>query len=305
MVSDDARFTAWPAATPRRWAAAAGESPAERLGRPSDGAVAAQELQLVEAYCAEVELLLASAPDGSAFFNQCSALDQRWLDACFTLRYGALTADPMQAFRQPPSGGVVRPPAAVAGGAGGAVAAQTSGPMLGGRAGDLVQRHLRLLEGASPWASAPSRPPPPPGRGASGGGGGGGWRSGGAWGHGWPAPSLAAPGGGGWDAPRGREAYGYGGWPPHTGHAPPEPLPAPWGRAPCSGGWPAAAQQPPQPPQKRDVSPPPRAELGAGVLPRPGAASGPGAAAAGAAAGPVVAPWPCRSVAPAAAASHF
>merc|ERR1719201_607306 len=71
----------------------------------------AAERSLLESYCAELERTLATATDEILFYEKAAALDQRCLESLFAQRFGAATADPMQALRMPPSAGVVHPAA--------------------------------------------------------------------------------------------------------------------------------------------------------------------------------------------------
>lgn len=110
-----------------------------------------QDRHLLEAYCADMERILSQAPDASTFQERAGAADARYLDAWFAHRYGSAHADPMQAFRRAPVGGVVRPLAAAPGAAHHpGRSTSPSSAAWASRASELYQRHAWLLEGC-PW----------------------------------------------------------------------------------------------------------------------------------------------------------
>merc|ERR1712129_407664 len=75
----------------------------------SDIAMELAERALLESYCAELERVLAASTDELVFYEKAAALDQRCLENLFAQRFGAASADPLQALRQPPVAGIVHP----------------------------------------------------------------------------------------------------------------------------------------------------------------------------------------------------
>eukprot|EP00929_Paragymnodinium_shiwhaense_P053994 TRINITY_DN27065_c0_g1_i4.p1 TRINITY_DN27065_c0_g1~~TRINITY_DN27065_c0_g1_i4.p1 ORF type:complete len:236 (+),score=16.03 TRINITY_DN27065_c0_g1_i4:64-708(+) len=94
--------------------------------------------EFVDAYCTDLGALIAAVPDENAFLERIAVLDAMHSDELFMRRYGCPHADPMQAFREPPTGGLVRRamPAAppVGGGAALPMPPQNPFPGLGGAA---------------------------------------------------------------------------------------------------------------------------------------------------------------------------
>jgi len=105
----------------------------------------------METYVADLEREISKAQDCASFLERVSDLDMRYLDNWFVQRFGAANVDPMQAFRQQLSCGVVRLPAGTQG-----VSAAGPSTAFGARAAELYHRHSDLLE--SSRRSSPQRP---------------------------------------------------------------------------------------------------------------------------------------------------
>ncbi|CAE7680049.1 unnamed protein product, partial [Symbiodinium pilosum] len=122
----------------------AGISPrSRRMDLPWDRADV-QEYKALEGYCVDLDRLLESSTDAHAFLERVAALDQRYQEAWFAEEFGSAQADPMQAFRAAPTGGVVcaaRAPKAPSG--------------LSAQGSEILQRHAALFDSRS------GRPPPP------------------------------------------------------------------------------------------------------------------------------------------------
>ncbi|CAJ1378989.1 unnamed protein product [Effrenium voratum] len=116
---------------------------APRLEAPWDR-LEFQEQSNVEAYCAELDRMLSMCHDGHAFVEHVAALDQRFQEAWFSTKFGDRHADPMQAFRQVPTGGVVHGP-------------RTNASALGAQGSEILQRHASLLENRYPRPSVTPR----------------------------------------------------------------------------------------------------------------------------------------------------
>eukprot|EP00927_Polykrikos_kofoidii_P074039 TRINITY_DN70025_c0_g1_i1.p1 TRINITY_DN70025_c0_g1~~TRINITY_DN70025_c0_g1_i1.p1 ORF type:complete len:238 (+),score=19.95 TRINITY_DN70025_c0_g1_i1:43-714(+) len=145
------------------------QSSQQQLGEPGMGDGINVPSEIAESYCAEVNRLLAGVSDESSFLGYMSVLDRRYLESLFVRRFGSMDADPMQALRQPTSGGVVRraTPAndfADCGYAGG-LSQGTDWSHMGSHAAELHRRHLAFLgERSSPsvagCGSVAEHPPP-------------------------------------------------------------------------------------------------------------------------------------------------
>ncbi|CAK9105141.1 unnamed protein product [Durusdinium trenchii] len=99
-----------------------------------------QDQQAIEAYCTDLERIMAMSNDGQAFAEHVAAMDHRFQEAWFAAKFGDANADPMQAFRQPPTAGVVHPQrAAGRNGSGSSISA--------GLGSEILQRHASLLDG--------------------------------------------------------------------------------------------------------------------------------------------------------------
>jgi len=68
-----------------------------------------EEQAMIEAYCAEFERAVTGSGDSVTFLERAALVDQRCTEAWFANDFGSAHADPMQAFRQLPTGGVVHP----------------------------------------------------------------------------------------------------------------------------------------------------------------------------------------------------
>eukprot|EP00931_Biecheleriopsis_adriatica_P114644 TRINITY_DN90564_c0_g1_i1.p1 TRINITY_DN90564_c0_g1~~TRINITY_DN90564_c0_g1_i1.p1 ORF type:complete len:234 (-),score=37.56 TRINITY_DN90564_c0_g1_i1:50-751(-) len=95
-----------------------------------------EEQAMIEAYCAEFERAVTGSGDSVTFLERAALVDQRCTEAWFANDFGSAHADPMQAFRQLPTGGVVHP------------VAQRKAPSsnLGAHGSEIFQRHLSFLE---------------------------------------------------------------------------------------------------------------------------------------------------------------
>ncbi|CAL1151231.1 unnamed protein product [Cladocopium goreaui] len=109
-----------------------------------------QDQQAIEAYCSDLERILSMSNDGQSFAEHVAAMDQRFQEAWFTAKFGDPNADPMQAYRTPPTAGVVHP-------------RQSSGSSISAQGSEILQRHASLLEGrfARPHAVPAAAGPPP------------------------------------------------------------------------------------------------------------------------------------------------
>lgn len=129
--------------------------------------------QMSDAYCSEVQRILSEAVEAQNFYDQVYALDQMSLEAWFVHIYGSAGADPMQAFRKPPAGGVVhrRTVAAAAGAeARSSSIGRTQSDFAGlpawlgtvsTRAADVYQRHATFLADRNAAAVAHTAPAHP------------------------------------------------------------------------------------------------------------------------------------------------
>ena len=106
-----------------------------------------QDQQAIEAYCNDLDRLLSMSSDGQAFAEHVAAMDQRFQEAWFTAKFGDPNADPMQAFRIPPTAGVVNPQRAAPSSS---ISAQGS---------EILQRHASLLDGRFARHAMPSAAP--------------------------------------------------------------------------------------------------------------------------------------------------
>eukprot|EP00933_Yihiella_yeosuensis_P062571 TRINITY_DN6555_c2_g1_i1.p1 TRINITY_DN6555_c2_g1~~TRINITY_DN6555_c2_g1_i1.p1 ORF type:complete len:243 (-),score=40.17 TRINITY_DN6555_c2_g1_i1:110-784(-) len=66
-----------------------------------------QDRKTLEVYSEEMEHLLSSCGDGTTFVERAAQLDRRFTEAFFAQEFGSASADPVQAFRHLPTGGIV------------------------------------------------------------------------------------------------------------------------------------------------------------------------------------------------------
>eukprot|EP00930_Biecheleria_cincta_P011262 TRINITY_DN11390_c0_g1_i1.p1 TRINITY_DN11390_c0_g1~~TRINITY_DN11390_c0_g1_i1.p1 ORF type:complete len:172 (-),score=18.82 TRINITY_DN11390_c0_g1_i1:427-942(-) len=148
MCSHVADYQHWHTSVAMRAVAASFGAPGHDSSRPSLESpwdrLDYEEQVMVEAYCAEIEKTLAESADSFAFLERGGGVDQRHIDAWLTHELGSAQADPMQVFRQPPTGGVVQSAASARFGVSSPASA------LGQRSVEILQRHAAFLEHRQP-----------------------------------------------------------------------------------------------------------------------------------------------------------
>eukprot|EP00913_Durusdinium_trenchii_P020639 g19383.t1 len=99
-----------------------------------------QDQQAIEAYCTDLERIMAMRIPQAYEHTLCEWTCMCPREAWFAAKFGDANADPMQAFRQPPTAGVVHPQrAAGRNGSGSSISA--------GLGSEILQRHASLLDG--------------------------------------------------------------------------------------------------------------------------------------------------------------